>query len=256
LSPALPFAFRDASEHSGADAGTGPAAADAAEVLQLRQAPAIAALLRRLVAESTPLHLSAPGGALLATRLLAHDGTRQRLGFDLADATTPHLQALLAAPLVMAAGYLDGAQLQFELQGLRLAWGSTGCALQAALASRLLRINRRHSRRVRPQGAPTAYLRHPRDPALTLALPILDLGLGGCALLQPHEQPPLPPGDVIRHARLDLDGQTRLELTLELLHVTCMSDCGVGLRLGCRFLGAGAATLDALSGYLKRVQGK
>lgn len=253
MSPALPFVFRDASEHGGATAGPGHAAA---EVLQLRQLPAIAALLRRLIAESTPLHLSAPGGALLATRLLVHDGARRRVDLDLADATAAQLQPLLVAPQVLAAGYLDGAHLQFELQGLRLAWGSVGCALQANLASQVLRINRRHSHRIRPRGTPTAHLHHPRHPAMALALPILDLGLGGCALLQPHEQPPLPPGDFIRPVHLELGEHTRLELTLELLHATCMSDCGVGLRLGCRFVDMTAATLDALSSYLKRIQSR
>lgn len=227
---------------------------DPAEVLQLHDAKAITALLRRLIAEDVPLHLSAPGGGLLATRLITHEAGQRRAGFDLAAATPAQLQPLLAAPQVLATGHLDGALLQFELHGLRLVWRDTGSALQATLASWMLRINRRHSRRMRPRGSPMAILRHPHSPATPLVLPILDLGLGGCALLQPHGQPPLPPGDFIPGARLELDGHTRLELTLELLHVTCMSDCGVGVRLGCRFVDVDAATLDTLRRYLERAQ--
>lgn len=228
---------------------------DGTEVLRLHTALDIAALLRRLIAEGTPLHLSTPEGTLLPTRLLTQDSARRRIGFAV-DAAAPQLLPLLAAPEVLAAGYLDGMQLQFELHDLLLVHGDPGCTLQAALPTQVLRISRRRSHRVRPQGAPTAHLRDPGAPGTVLALQVLDVSLGGCALLVPPGQPLLPPGEVIPHARLELDIDTRLQLTLELLHVTCMSADASGLRLGCRFVNPSPAAVQALQTYLWRTQGR
>lgn len=234
-----------------------PPPSDEPEVQQLRAALEIAALLRRLIEEGTPLHLSTPEGALVSTRLLAHDGARRRIGFEVADAAAPQLQALLAGAEALAAGYLDGAQLQFDLHDLLLAHGAAGCSLQAALPTRVLRINRRRSRRVRPAGAPTMHLRCPGDPGTALALQVLDVSLGGCALLLPHGQPArLHPGETVPHAWLELDIDTRLQFTLELLHVTFMSADAAGLRLGCRFVDAQPLALQRLERYLWRAQGK
>ncbi|WP_157269908.1 flagellar brake protein [Azohydromonas aeria] len=228
-----------------------------AEVRQLRTPLDIASLLRRLIAEGTPLHLSTPEGALLGTRLLAHDGVRRRIGFEVADAAAPQLQALLAGAEALATAYLDGVQLQFELHDLLLAHGAAGSSLQAALPACVLRISRRRSRRVRPAGAPTAHLRCPDDPGTALSLQVLDVSLGGCALLLPHGQPPLlHPGQTVPHAWLELDIDTRLQFTLELLHVTFMSTDAAGLRLGCRFADAQPQALQRLEKYLWRAQGK
>ncbi|NML14882.1 flagellar brake protein [Azohydromonas caseinilytica] len=228
---------------------------EAAEVLHVDTAPDIAALLRRLIDEAVPLHLSSPEGGLTTTRLLGCDAERRRIGFA-ADAAVAQLQPLLAAPQALASGFLDGMQLQFGLDHLLLVHGTAGCTLQAALPTQVLRINRRRNRRVRPAGAPTAYLPDPAHPDAARVLQVLDLSLGGCALRLPYDQPPLHPGEVFAQALLELDCHTRLALTLEVLHVTCMSADSAGLRLGCRFVDPPAATAQALQAYLWRVQGQ
>jgi c-di-GMP-binding flagellar brake protein YcgR len=227
-----------------------------AHVQPLRGASDIAALLGRLIAEATPLHLSEPGGALLATRLLTHDAPRARIGFQV-DADAPALLPLLTAPEALAAGYLDGTFVQFALHDLLLVRASSGgSTLQAAPPAHVLRINRRRSRRVQPPGAPMAHVADASQPGSVCAFKVLDISQGGCALLLPPGQALLQPGDLLCGTRLVLDAHTTLHVTLELLHVTCMSAEDAGMRLGCRFVAPDPATAQALQHYLSRARAK
>jgi len=67
---------------------------------------------------------------------------------------------------------------------------------RAELPREVFRFQRRNSFRVRtlPRSSPTMVLRHPGIPDMTLALRVLDVSTGGCALFLPNDVPPLSPG--------------------------------------------------------------
>lgn len=192
--------------------------ADAAERL---------ALLLQLRDSAAPVLMHAPGGASLRTTLWVVDSSASRLAFAVtaADLPSPHLEPLLEADEVTAVAHPGAFKLQFDLQGLVLVRGTSSAVLQCGLPDELLRFQRRETYRVCPPvSAPVAYLRHPAIPDMSLALRVLDLSLGGCALRLPDDVPAIEPGTRIGGVTIELDLHTRLRVTLTLQHVTHLGD--------------------------------
>ena len=102
----------------------------------------------------------------------------------------------------------------------------------------MYRFQRRGSFRVRTleRSAPTAQLRHPGMPDMPLSLRLLDLSIGGCALLLPDQVPTMPLGVMLQGVELVLDTDTRVAVTLRLQHASSINSHSPGLRLGCEFL--------------------
>lgn len=201
------------------------------------------ALLRQLRDGSVPVILNASDGTALTVTLWALD--EQGLGFA-ADPTVPQLERLLDADDAVAVAYLDSVKLQFDLQGLMLVHGARASTLRAGLPREIYRFQRRGAYRVRTQErhAPTARLQHPGVPGAALALRVLDVSIGGCALLQPDDLPPLAAGTTIAGAEITLDAETRFRAALELQHTGALAASARGTRLGCAWTLAPAAERD------------
>ncbi|UUX94871.1 flagellar brake protein [Aquabacterium sp. J223] len=213
------------------------------------------AMLRQLQDAGAAVQLSSEGGAHLGATLWTVDASRRRLSFS-ADADEPALDALLAATELTAVAYLDAVKLQFDVDDAVLVHGSGGCTLQTGLPTVLYRFQRRDAYRVRTpeRGGPTATLRHPALPDMTLALRVLDVSIGGCALLLPADVPPLAPGSEIAGVRLALDADTRFETRLTLQHVSALHGSAQGLRLGCEFHALSGAAARTLQRYIDLTQ--
>ncbi|MDC8786372.1 flagellar brake protein [Roseateles koreensis] len=184
------------------------------------QSPAeVLAWLQSLLQQQSRITLSGANGATMPTRLSAIDGQRGAIGFD-ADPRSPDLQALLSADEVTAVVYLDQIKIQFEVDGLMRLNSpdlSNGLVLQAQLPSQLYRFQRRQTFRVQPNTrTPQVRLTHPQHPELQLRLRIIDLSLGGLALLLPADQPDMAPGSLIPGVQVELDRETRFETGLRL----------------------------------------
>ena len=178
-------------------------------------------LLRQLADNNVLVHLSAPGSGSYTTTLWTIDGQRRRLSLA-ADAAQPSVRALVDAGEATVVAYLDSVKRQFDLHQLVLVHGASASAMQAELPSVLYRFQRRESFRVRTpaNAAPTATLRHPAMPEMQLALRVLDVSVGGCALALPADMPPLAAGIRVAGVRIELDAETRFEATLTLQHVS------------------------------------
>ena len=213
-------------------------------------------LLRQLTDHNVLVHLSAPGGGSYTTTLWTADAHQRRVSLA-ADAGQPAVRALIDAGEATAVAYLDSVKLQFDLQHLVLVHGTTSSALQAALPTVLYRFQRRESFRVRTpaNAAPTATLRHPSKPEMNLALRVLDVSVGGCALALPANAPPLAVGSQIDGVRIDLDADARFEVTLNIQHVSGgMGSTMAGQRLGCAFAKLDGAAQRALQRYIDQTQ--
>lgn len=225
---------------SAVAAGDDYRVADAAERL---------ALLMQLRDSAAPVQMHAPAGATLRTRLWVVDGSASRLAFAVAvnELASPQLDALLEADEVTAVAHPGHVKLQFDLAGLVLVRGHASAVLQCGLPEELLRFQRRETFRVSPPvTAPVAYLRHPAIPEMSLALRVLDLSLGGCALRLPDDVPMLAPGTRLGGVTVELDLHTRLRVELTLQHVTHLPhpDSGAGAeRAGAAASGPGGARL-------------
>ncbi len=186
----------------------------------------------------------------VTTQLWSVDPAQRQISFS-ADADSVHMQRLAQCDEAVAVAYLDSVKLQFDLSDLVLVHGASSCALRAALPAVLYRFQRRASFRVRTfeRRAPQARLRHPSMPEMRLALRIVDISVGGCALVLPDDVPALQPGSRLGGVRIELDGDTAFDATLRLQHVSAMHGGGHGMRLGCEFIeldGQAQRTLAAL----------
>jgi c-di-GMP-binding flagellar brake protein YcgR len=228
---------------------------DAWANFQVTDSAELLRLLKLLRDGSVPVTLSAPEGLTASTQLWSLDAEQRLISFS-ADADSVHMQRLAQSDEAVAVAYLDSVKLQFELSELLLVHGSQGCALRARLPAVLYRFQRRASFRVRTfdRRTPQAQLRHPSMPDMRLALRIVDISVGGCAMVLPNDVPALQPGSRLARVRIQLDGDTSFDTTLLLQHVSAMHDVGRGVRLGCAFTELEGQTQRTLQRYIDQTQ--
>lgn len=211
----------------------------------------VLALLRHLQQQQATIELSSAAGLHLSGQLCGVDAEQAALSFDVG-VHAPQLPALLEADEVTAVAYLDQIRLQFELEGLLLVNGAEGAVLRSALPLALYRFQRRQTFRVRPNSrTPQARLQHPLWPE-PQRLRVLDLSIGGLALLLPPELPAPPPGCLLSGAQIELDRETRFGAGLRLQHVH-VNDGG-GTQLGLAFAQIEAAATRDLQRYIDQTQ--
>ena len=224
-------------------------------------------LLRQLCDGSVPVYLSTPDGHAMTTSLWAVDGDSGRIVFSVGyQEHQAHLPTLVEADEITAVAYLDSVKLQFDLDGVLLVHGRDSCSLQAPCPREMYRFQRRGAYRVRTleRHAPRAHFPHPALPDMSLALRVLDVSIGGCALWLPQNVPPLQPGTVLGQALVELDGDTRFNTALALQHVTAQgaergSHGGTdrssqGVRLGCEWRQLSGAAERSLQHWIDQAQ--
>lgn len=214
------------------------------------------ALLRQLRDGQQPVILNGPDGSAFTTTLWSIDEHAGRMHFAVGAGDPPALQALLDGDEAIAVAYMDSVKLQFELQGLMLLRGTTSRTLQCALPAHVWRFQRRQAYRVRaPAGqAPVARLRHPSLPDMKLALRVLDLSIGGCALWFPANLPQLTPGTRFNEVLIELDAATRFSVGIQIQHVTAQGISDKGHRLGCEWLALPAPAERLLQRWIDQAQ--
>jgi len=214
------------------------------------------ALLRQLADGNVFVHVSAPDGSAYTTTVWAIDAAQRRVSLA-ADAGAPQVRALIEAGEATAVAYLDSVKLQFDLHQMVLVRGANASALQAAWPATMYRFQRRASFRVRTSGSgsPTATFRHPTVPETLLALRVLDISIGGCALALPGDVPPLAAGIRLAGVHIELDADARFDATLTLQHVGGGTGSPASSRrLGCAFDKLGGAAERALQRYIDQSQ--
>ena len=211
-------------------------------------------LLRSLRDASVPVSLNTPDGTAVATTLWAVDTDQGRLNFS-APIGLPQIERLVEADEAVAVAYLDSIKLQFDLHGFTLVHGADSASLHCRVPREIYRFQRRGAYRVRPRGhhAPSASLRHPAMPDMTLALRVLDLSIGGCALWLPRDVPPLQAGTQIAGVMLALDADTHFTAAITLQHVSAHGGDG-GARLGCEWRKLDPSAERSLQRWIDRSQ--
>lgn len=222
---------------------------------RIGNASEVAAFLWQLQSASAPVVLAAPDGASLTARLWSLDANTGSLHFGV-DESAPQLAALLAAEQVVAISHLDRVQLQFNLDELVLVRSAQTSSLRTNWPECMLRLQRRENFRVTPstRGAPRVELRHPAMPDMTLSLRLLDVSIGGCALLLPHDVPELEPGSLIKAVRAQLDVDSSFDGALQLHHISHFDGAHAPRRVGCSWHELAPAAERVLQRYILQVQ--
>jgi c-di-GMP-binding flagellar brake protein YcgR len=232
--------------------GATPGALDDFRITAPRE---IAAMLRQLADGNVELYLNAADGSVVHATIWTLDAERGSLGLNV-DADDPALQAVLECEEVVVVGYLDSVKLQFDAHNLVLVRGARASVLNCALPRELFRFQRRSAYRVRPvlRSSPVARVRHTEIAEMQLALRVLDVSIGGCALFLPDDVPTMQPGVVLNQVQIELDADTRFHVNLRLQHVTSLNSESHGVRLGCEFVRADATALRALQRFIDQTQ--
>jgi c-di-GMP-binding flagellar brake protein YcgR len=223
----------------------------------------IAGYLKKLCAGSVTLNLVGPDGPGYVTTVWAVDTDRGNVVFS-ADLTDADLQRILRAGDSVIVGYLDAIKLQFDASGLVVAReGRTG-ALNLRMPREMYRFQRRDAYRVKPlpRAAPSAHMRHPEARDRPLELRVLDLSMGGCALLAPGGTPTLVAGMSLPGVHIDLDGQSTVRGTLLLRHVAPLDDSNAdglpvkpgSVRVGCELLDMSPECCRVLQRFIDQTQ--
>jgi c-di-GMP-binding flagellar brake protein YcgR len=215
----------------------------------------VTALLRQLCDGNITLNLNASDGSVVSATLWAFDTERGSLGFNV-DPTDSGLPPLLECEEVVVVGYLDSVKVQFDVQDLVLVRGMRGDILNCRAPREVFRFQRRNTYRVKPllRNSPVARLRHSMIAEMQLALRVLDISIGGCALFLPEDVPPLQPGGLLNQVEVELDADTRFRVDLRLQHVTSLGADAKGVRLGCEFMRADPSALRSLQRYIDVTQ--
>jgi len=215
----------------------------------------VAALLKRLAEANVQVSLSSPGGTSITASLWTVDAKHDMVSFSLL-ADEPRLDELVESDEATVVGYLDSIKLQFDVSDLVLVHRGSEKALHGSFPKELFRFQRRNGFRVEPmlRTTPVAKLRHPMIPDMQLALRILDVSIGGCALFLPNDVPTLDAGVLMNGVIMDLDADTRVHTGLRLQHVTSLNPESGGVRLGCEMVAPGQEGLRALQRYIDQTQ--
>ncbi|HEY9063730.1 MAG TPA: flagellar regulator YcgR PilZN domain-containing protein [Burkholderiaceae bacterium] len=215
----------------------------------------VASLLRQLADGNIALNLNASDGHVVSATLWTVDADRGSIGLAV-DPTDPALAPLLETEEAVAVGYLDSVKLQFDVQDPVLVRGTNASVLSCRYPREVYRFQRRNAFRVRPllRNSPVARLRHTQIAEMQLALRVLDISIGGCALFLPEDFPPMQPGVELNQVQIELDADTQFRVDLRLQHVTSLGPDAKGVRLGCEFMRPDPGTLRALQRYIDQTQ--
>ena len=215
----------------------------------------IAAMLRQLGDGGVQLNLNAADGSVVSATLWTTDAERGSIGLAV-DPHDPALHSLLECQDAAVVGYLDNIKLQFDATSLVLVNGVNASVLKSAYPREMFRFQRRNAYRVRPlmRSEPLARLRHTDIAEMQLALRVLDVSIGGCALFLPDDLPPMQVGGVMNRVQIELDADTRFSVDLRLQHVTSLGAESRGVRLGCEFVRADAQAERALQRFIDLTQ--
>lgn len=215
----------------------------------------VALLLKQLADAAVVLNMNASNGATLRVTLWTVDAGRGRIAFAM-DATDPRATTLSECDEATVVTYLDAVKIQFDVHSLVVVRGHGASTLACAMPQVLYRIQRRQAFRVRPlaRSSPAARLRHPEIAEMKLALRVVDVSIGGCALFLPDDVPTVQPGVTANRVEIDLDAETRFTVDLRILHVSKLGNESNGARLGCEFVKPGADVERQLQRFIDQTQ--
>ena len=232
--------------------GAGPGGLDEFRITAPRE---IASMLRQLCDGCVQVNLNASDGSVVCATVWAMDADRASLGFNV-DPSDPALQGMLECQEVVVVAYLESVKLQFDIHDLVLVHSTRATVLNCAYPRELFRVQRRNAYRVRPliRHSPVARVRHTDIADMQLALRVLDVSIGGCALFLPDDVPPMQVGAVMNQVAIELDVDTRFYVNLRLQHVTSLNNDAKGVRLGCEFVRADPSMLRSLQRFIDQTQ--
>jgi c-di-GMP-binding flagellar brake protein YcgR len=214
----------------------------------------IDALVTRLRDDRVPMTVYwGRDGAFAVTQIMKVDAVRNEIHFDLPNQPQQQSQLLDADELVGVA-FADHIKIQFTVGAPRRSSSGGFPTFQTSLPERVLRLQRREYYRVRTPETLSASCLVPYsgDNAQFESLRVLDLSVGGMAMLAYPQH--FDPGDptVIYACYLDLPGVGTVTVRMRVAHVDTSAD-GQTRRCGCEFVDLSPQARMMLQRYVQRI---
>jgi c-di-GMP-binding flagellar brake protein YcgR len=214
----------------------------------------IDALVTRLCDERVPMTVYwGDDGEFAVTQIMKVDALRNEVHFDMPNPPQQQLQ-LLEAPELVCVAFIEYVKMQFNVEAPRRSSIGGFPTFQCALPERVLRLQRREYYRVRaPENLSAACLvPYSGDRDQYESLRVLDLSVGGLAMLAyPRHFDPSGVG-VIDRCYLDLPGVGTVTVRMRVAHVVTSPD-GHSRRCGCEFVDLSPQARMMLQRYVHRL---
>ena len=215
----------------------------------------IAAMLRNLAEEGVLLTAYFDGDpGFLVTVVLAVNGDFEEVILD--SAVDPIAQKrLLASKHIVFVGFLDHIKVQFVARLAEATEHEERPAFRIRLPEMLLRLQRRDFFRVRPPMSKPAKCLVPygEDGKQYESLRVLDLSVGGMAVMTYPQKFELPTGKLIENCYLDLPGVGSIGVSLTVRHVDPVPKDEKARRCGCEFVEMPPASRVMLQRYINQI---
>jgi flagellar brake protein len=207
-------------------------------------------MLIRLLMEKEAVALHAHG-AVLTAKLAAVEKDADRLRLDVA-AADQDIHAFLQGDEMIAVGLLDNIKVQFDLHEPTWVRDGQHDFIDCKLPRELFRFQRRDAYRVRPlwSDSPRATVDLPGATDSGLPLRVVDVSLGGCALLLQSPRPSFDETALLVGVLIALDGDTAFSVDMKVRNVTPIAGADSGTRIGCEFVNAQGDVQRLLQRYL------
>jgi c-di-GMP-binding flagellar brake protein YcgR len=215
----------------------------------------IAATLRQLIEENvlvTAYFDEGPG--FVVTALLAVNADFEELVFDSAPDEVGQ-RRLLASKQIVFVGFLESIKVQFVARLAEAAMFEGRPAFRVRMPETLLRLQRRDFFRVRPPMSKpaTCLVPYAGDSKQYESLRVLDLSVGGLAVMSYPEKFELPTNQVIDNCFLDLPGIGSISVSINVRHVDRVPKDDKARRCGCEFVDMSAQSRVMLQRYVNKI---
>jgi c-di-GMP-binding flagellar brake protein YcgR len=214
----------------------------------------IDALIARLCDERVQMTVYwGSSGQFAVTQIMKVDGLRNEAHFDLPSQPQQQTELLGVGELVCVA-FIDSVKLQFSIAAPRRSSEGGYPTFVCAFPDRLLRLQRREYYRVRaPESlSATCLVPYTGDCSRYEALRVLDVSVGGLAMLAYPQHFSPAPGTVIDRCYLDLAGVGTVTIRMRIANVD-PTPSAVVRRCGCEFIDLSPQARMMLQRYVHRI---
>lgn len=223
----------------------------ALEPFAVYSAVEIAALLERMKAADTPFTVYFDSSIVFSLTCLLAVQSPRALVFD----TVRDEKRLLGAKSLTFVGFMDSIKVQFSATQSEAVAFAGGRAFRVPMPERLLRLQRRDAFRVRTLMGKPAYCLVPYGPERRQyeKLQLIDISVGGVAVLTRPRKFQLPRGKCIPDCYLDLPGVGLISVGLQVRHFAPAADGKGGGAAGCEFVDVSGQARIQIQRYVNQL---
>lgn len=218
----------------------------------IRSRAEVAGLLRQMLKEGVLLTLHYDRGSSLLTVMLSVEPDLERVVVDAAP-DNQQQQRVLASHDPVFVALVHGVKVQFSVPRLELMLYDGRPALRMRFPQRVIRMQRRDYFRVRPLAErPATCTVRDEESRVAAVLPVIDIGVGGVALLCNEDRTPYSLGAEVRDCTIELPGQGSIVTGLIVRSLVPLRRGGA--RIGCEFAFAAPQARLLLQQYINHVE--